>query len=124
MFNNEFIGSEWNDKTQTHTVHIENTISGSKLKLPANVIISAAGPLVQPQFPEIPGVNDFQGPYFHNLRWDSDVKLDGNRVAVIGNGSSGIQLIVRCLAPRPDRMIYHQNTWLTPTSLASLPFRA
>lgn len=98
MFNNEFIGSEWSDKTQFHTVHVRNSVTGSKLKLTANIIVSAAGPLVKPEFPKIPGVSDFQGPYFHNLRWDSDVKLEGKRVAVIGNGSSGIQLIVRILS--------------------------
>lgn len=94
MFNNEFISSEWNDKTQTHTVHTRNTGTGSKLKLTANIVVSAAGPLVKPVFPKIPGIGDFKGAYFHNLRWDSTVQLEGKRVAVIGNGSSGIQFVV------------------------------
>lgn len=94
LFQNEFVGSDWDESTQAHTVHVRNTATGSKTKLHANVLISAAGPLAKPTFPKIPGIDDFQGPYFHNLRWDSSVELEGKRVAVIGNGSSGIQLIV------------------------------
>ncbi|KAL1407865.1 hypothetical protein Q8F55_007301 [Vanrija albida] len=93
LFNSEYIGSEWNSDSQTHTVFVQNVQTGNKLKLEAEVLVSAAGPLAKPQFPNIPGVKSFAGPYFHNLRWDSDVKLEGKRVAVIGNGSSGIQLV-------------------------------
>lgn len=93
LFNSEYIGSEWNSDTQAHTVFVQNAVTGNKLKLEAEVLVSAAGPLAKPQLPDIPGVKSFAGPYFHNLRWDSDVKLEGKRVAVIGNGSSGIQLV-------------------------------
>jgi cation diffusion facilitator CzcD-associated flavoprotein CzcO len=74
-------------------VFVQNAVTGNKLKLEGEVLVSAAGPLAKPQLPDIPGVKSFAGPYFHNLRWDSDVKLEGKRVAVIGNGSSGIQLV-------------------------------
>jgi cation diffusion facilitator CzcD-associated flavoprotein CzcO len=95
LFHNEFVGSDWDAATQTHTVHVRNVNTGARTKLTANVLISAAGPLAKPLLPNIPGIESFQGAYFHNLRWDSSVPLEGKRVAVIGNGSSGIQLIVR-----------------------------
>lgn len=47
-----------------------------------------------PVIPNIPGVEQFAGDYFHNLHWDTGVQLAGKRVAVVGNGSSGVQLIV------------------------------
>ncbi len=95
LFHNEFVGSDWDAATQTHTVHVRNANTGARTKLTANVLISAAGPLAKPLLPSIPGIESFQGAYFHNLRWDSSVPLEGKRIAVIGNGSSGIQLIVR-----------------------------
>lgn len=53
------------------------------------------GPLSTPQIPKIRGLDQFEGAYFHNLRWDPTVDFKNKRVAVVGNGSSGIQLIVR-----------------------------
>lgn len=58
------------------------------------MLISANGPLAKPTLPNLAGIDSFRGKWFHNLRWDPTVELANKRVAVIGNGSSGIQLVV------------------------------
>jgi len=69
------------------------------------------GPLSTPQIPKIRGLDQFEGAYFHNLRWDPTVDFKNKRVAVVGNGSSGIQLIVsppssfRVTDPNPSRSV-------------------
>lgn len=40
---------------------------------------------------KFPGEELFRGPVMHTARFDRSVPLEGKTVAVIGNGSSGIQ---------------------------------
>jgi cation diffusion facilitator CzcD-associated flavoprotein CzcO len=52
---------------------------------------------------------------FHSARWDHEVPLDGQRIGVIGNGSTGVQL-VSALAGRAGRLYQFQRTaqWIMP----------
>ncbi|GGR06454.1 flavin-containing monooxygenase [Deinococcus ruber] len=59
----------------------------------ARVLISGHGPLIQPKWPDIPGLDSFQGQKFHSARWDHSVELTGKRVAVIGTGASAVQFV-------------------------------
>lgn len=45
------------------------------------------------KFPDIPGIEDFEGKMMHTANWQQDVEYKGKKVAVIGNGSSGIQIV-------------------------------
>ncbi|KAG4414007.1 hypothetical protein IFR04_012874 [Cadophora malorum] len=59
----------------------------------AEVLISAQGVLLHHQWPAIPGLKDFKGQVTHSARWDHDFDYSNKRIAVIGNGSSGIQIV-------------------------------
>jgi 4-hydroxyacetophenone monooxygenase len=59
----------------------------------ANVVISAVGFLSRPALPEIEGLDEFQGSAFHTARWPKGLSLDGKRIAVVGSGCSGYQLV-------------------------------
>jgi cyclohexanone monooxygenase len=60
----------------------------------AQFCIMATGCLSTPKFPEIPGLETFEGPWYHTGRWPHEgVELTGQRVGVVGTGSSGIQSI-------------------------------
>jgi cation diffusion facilitator CzcD-associated flavoprotein CzcO len=56
-------------------------------------LICATGVLHHPRMPSISGLDDFDGHVFHSARWDHDVALHGRRIAIIGNGSTGVQLV-------------------------------
>lgn len=56
-------------------------------------LISAAGILRDPRYPDIKGINDFGGAVMHSARWDHRVETTGKRVAVIGTGSTGVQIV-------------------------------
>jgi cation diffusion facilitator CzcD-associated flavoprotein CzcO len=81
----------------------------------ADVLVSATGVLHHPRVPDIPGLETFAGAAFHSARWDHDVALDGRRIAVIGTGSTGVQ-IVCALAGRAERLLVFQRTpqWILP----------
>ncbi len=81
----------------------------------ADVIIAATGVLHHPNFPDIRGLETFEGAWFHSARWDHGVKLDGKRVGVIGTGSTAIQ-ITSALVDRVAKFDLFQRTaqWVMP----------
>jgi cyclohexanone monooxygenase len=63
-------------------------------KATARYLIMATGALSVGRIPDLPGIEDFGGDYYHTGSWPSEgVDFAGKRVAVIGTGSSGVQAI-------------------------------
>ena len=58
----------------------------------ADYLFSAVGLLNIPQYPKIAGLESFSGEVIHTSRWPAGTDLSGKRVAVIGNGASGMQV--------------------------------
>ncbi|WP_017672758.1 NAD(P)/FAD-dependent oxidoreductase [Blastomonas sp. AAP53] len=58
----------------------------------ADYLFSAVGILNIPQYPRIAGLESFTGEVIHTSRWPKDIDLAGKRIAVIGNGASGMQV--------------------------------
>ncbi len=81
----------------------------------ADVVVAATGVLHQPRIPDIPGLETFAGAAFHSARWDESVPLDGRRIAVIGTGSTGVQ-IVTALSTRAAKVTQFQRSaqWIAP----------
>lgn len=81
----------------------------------ADVLIAATGFLHVPVLPDIAGMNSFSGALMHNARWNAGVQIDGKRVAVIGTGSSGVQL-VPAIVDRVSKLFVYQRTpqWIFP----------
>ncbi|MFG2664533.1 flavin-containing monooxygenase [Streptomyces sp. NPDC048387] len=78
-------------------------------------LLCATGLLVHPKVPQIPGLDEFAGAAFHSSRWDHTVPLAGRRIAVIGTGSTGVQLTC-ALAETAGRFMLFQRTpqWVFP----------
>ncbi len=63
-------------------------------RVQARFLISAAGFLSAGRLPDIRGLGSFKGPWHHTGNWPhEEVSFSGQRVGVIGTGSSGIQAI-------------------------------
>lgn len=45
------------------------------------------------KWPDIPGLHSFKGDLIHSANWKKDYDLCGKRVAVLGCGSSGVQIV-------------------------------
>jgi cation diffusion facilitator CzcD-associated flavoprotein CzcO len=74
-----------------------------------DVVIAATGVLHHPKVPDIEGLETFAGRAFHSSRWDHDAPIEGARVGIIGNGSTGVQ-IVSAIANRVGRLSLFQRT--------------
>ena len=81
----------------------------------ADVVIAATGVLHHPNIPPIEGMENFRGQLFHSSRWDHSVSLEGKRIGVIGNGSTGVQ-IISALAGRAQLIEHYVRTpqWIMP----------
>lgn len=105
----------------TEIVHAEFTDDHWRLRTShgdtqdVDFLISATGILHHPRYPTIKGLDDFAGATFHSARWDHDVPLRGKRVAVIGTGSTGVQIVCG-LAGTAERVELFQRSaqWVLP----------
>ncbi len=81
----------------------------------ARFFICSTGPLSQPRWPDIAGIEDFKGLRLHSARWDASLPLDGLRIGVIGTGSTAVQLVPP-LAAQAARLHLFQRTpnWVLP----------
>ncbi|MEM7467563.1 MAG: NAD(P)/FAD-dependent oxidoreductase [Pseudomonadota bacterium] len=81
----------------------------------AQIVISAIGMFNNIVWPEIPGVEKFEGTYWHSARWNQDHDLSGERVGVIGIAASAIQFVPE-IAPKVDHLSLFQRTanWVVP----------
>ena len=88
-FETRVTGAHWDDATSRWTV---TTDQGDEVR--ARYLVTAVGCLSSGQVPKIPGLDSFQGDWYHTGGWPHDgVDFTGKRVGVIGTGSSGVQSI-------------------------------
>ncbi|NDH51433.1 MAG: NAD(P)/FAD-dependent oxidoreductase [Betaproteobacteria bacterium] len=79
-------------------------------RLRARFCIMATGCLSASRMPAIEGIADYQGKHYHTGRWPHEgVDFSGQRVGVIGTGSSGIQAIPM-LAQQAQQLLVFQRT--------------
>ena len=85
-------------------------------------LVTATGVLSVPYFPDVPGRQDFRGESFHTGRWPTEpVDFAGKRVAVIGTGSSGVQVIPAIAGEVASLTVYQRTAnWCTPLNNAPI----
>ncbi|WP_405485236.1 flavin-containing monooxygenase [Nocardia sp. NBC_00511] len=115
----EIAAATFDEESGTWTIE---TTTGDKSEF--DIVVAAGGQLTRPSFPKIPGIETFDGTVFHSAEWNHDHDLTGERVAVVGNGASAVQLVPQIvdktrtltvfqrsaeyLIPKPD---YLQANW-------------
>lgn len=56
-------------------------------------LITALGLLSKQNVPDLPGMESFAGRLVHTAAWPDDLDIEGKRIGVIGNGSTGVQFM-------------------------------
>jgi len=92
-------------------------------EISARFVFSALGPLSAVQMPNVPGIEDFSGLSLHTAQWPRDpngvgpaqLPLAGKRIAVIGTGSSGVQVIQEMGKIAGELTVFLRSpNWCTP----------
>jgi cation diffusion facilitator CzcD-associated flavoprotein CzcO len=109
-FNTTVEGARWDDDAQLWRV----ALAGGET-LDAQFLVAATGFLSQPRLPDIPGIDTFGGRIIHTADWDDSYSVQGRRAAVIGTGSTGVQVIPE-LAKKASELTVYQRTpiWVMP----------
>ena len=82
----------------------------------ARFLVAATGVLSVPYLPDVPGRDDFRGVQHHTGRWPAEpVDVAGQRVAVIGTSSSGVQVVAAVVDEVAALDVYQRSAnWCTP----------
>lgn len=103
----------WSDENAEWTISAVHPKTGQRFEEKADFVLSAIGRFNDWRLPNYPGVSEYQGHLRHTSNWDPSFDATGKRVAVIGNGASGIQVV-----PNLQRIAKHvdhyarSKTWI------------
>ncbi|WVQ81985.1 hypothetical protein IAT38_004112 [Cryptococcus sp. DSM 104549] len=114
--NHTITGATWDaDKAKWHVAVQPNEEGSSEFIDTCDVFINASGLLNNWKWPSIPGLMDFKGPVVHTARWPDNLDLKGKRVALIGIGSSAIQVLPQIQPEVQSCSIFIRSpTWIAP----------
>lgn len=123
VFDTTVVGAHYDED---NAEWILSTADGNAVR--ARVAVLALGLLHLPHYPSVPGRERFQGTIFHSAQWNHEHDLTGQRVAVVGTGSSAVQFVPEIaeqvahltvfqrtppwILPKPDRRVTGLERWL------------
>ena len=116
-FHTRVTSARYDERSGTWSV---GTRDGTTVR--ARYLVAATGVLSVPYYPEVPGREDYRGESYHTGAWPAEpVDFAGKRVAVIGTGSSGVQ-VVPTIADEVASLTVYQRTanWCTPLNNAPI----
>ena len=81
----------------------------------AEVLIKATGFVNDWRWPDVPGREKFKGAMLHTARWDDSFDPEGKKVAVLGYGSTGVQITpaIQPLVKQIDHYV-RGKVWVPP----------
>jgi cation diffusion facilitator CzcD-associated flavoprotein CzcO len=106
---------EWVEEEKKWILTIKDMKTGEEFKDEAPIIVNASGILSQPKMPDLPGMKEFEGRILHTARYDTSIDIKGKRVALVGAGSTSIQVLpqIQTKAAKVDCYI-RGTTWVIP----------
>jgi len=116
-FDSRVTSATYDERSGTWTVATDD---GAEFR--GRFLVAATGVLSVPVYPAVPGREDFGGESYHTGRWPlCPVDFHGKRVAVVGTGSSGVQ-IAPVIADEVASLTVYQRTagWCTPLNNAPI----
>ena len=105
----------WLEETKEWELKVQDA-DGVEYTDKCHIFINATGLLNKWRWPAIPGLEDFKGKLMHSAAWDTEYDFEGKNVAVIGIGSSAIQIV-----PQLQPIVSHLTSfirspsWIIPT---------
>jgi cation diffusion facilitator CzcD-associated flavoprotein CzcO len=94
---------------------VVTTDSGEAVR--AQYVVTGLGLVSEPFRPDFPGLETFAGEILYTSLWpDKDVELEGKRIAIIGTGSSGIQLVPNVARVARELTVFQRTpNYVVPT---------
>lgn len=112
--------ARWDDKSNTWQTKISRLGSkdsefGKEYTITSDFLVSGVGQLNVPRYPDIRGLDNFQGKVMHSARWDWDYDLRGKRIGIIGNGATSAQIIPEVAKVCKSLTVFQRTpNWVVP----------
>ncbi|KAF2703625.1 FAD/NAD(P)-binding domain-containing protein [Pleomassaria siparia CBS 279.74] len=107
--------ASWDDEQSHWNLTVHNLAEDKTTVEKFDFVIFAIGRFNAWKLPDYPGINEYKGLLRHTSNWDPTFDPTGKKVAVIGNGASGIQIV-----PHLQRVAKHVTHFIrNPTWIAT-----
>jgi 4-hydroxyacetophenone monooxygenase len=106
---------EWIEADQVWELTAVSSADHTRRTVRAAAVITAAGHLNRPKYPDVAGRETFAGVSVHTARWKNDLDLAGKRVGVVGVGAAGVQ-VISAIAGQVEHLTVFQRQphWIMP----------
>lgn len=103
--------AEWSEDKGKWLIHVSS--KNSHFIDEADFLLTATGHFADPKLPQYPGMDKFKGDIFHTSAWKGSFDPTGQKIAVIGNGASGLQVLPQLQKVAQSIDHYARNpTWV------------
>ena len=106
-FDTEVVSAEWDEEASEWVLRLRGP--GGVRTRRSRIVVSASGLFSQKSLPAIDGIEDYRGKIFHTTEWDHSYDLSRKSVGLIGNGSTGTQLMP-AVARQASRFVAFQRS--------------
>ena len=104
-FNQRVVSAQWEPEQARYRVRTEKG-----LEITCRFLVMASGQLSAPRKPAFEGLDTFKGEWAMTSRWPKEgVELAGKRIAVIGTGSSGVQVVTAAAAEAAHLFVFQRS---------------
>lgn len=85
--------ASWDDSNSKWDLKVHNLVDDVAIQEEFDFVITAIGRFNAWKLPDYPGLDEYKGHLRHTSNWDPSFNPEGKKVAVIGNGASGLQIV-------------------------------
>lgn len=117
QFNSRVSSTIWDDEAGKWNIQIQH--NDTTQQDTADILINASGILNKWTWPSIPGLQSYRGKLVHSAAWDETLDWTNKRVAIMGNGSSAIQIL-----PQMQPSAAHITTYVRSATWIASNFAA
>ena len=119
-FGVEVNGLEFDEDAGTWTVR-----TTTRRTFVARTVVLASGPLPDHAWPDVRGLDTYEGHKIHSAAWDHDYDFTGKRVAVIGTGASAVQIVPELVKQAAFVKVFQRTPgWVIPRMDVAMPAAA
>ncbi|MEE2057787.1 flavin-containing monooxygenase [Rhodococcus artemisiae] len=113
-FEHEVQSAEFDERSATWSLRVADATREVET-VTCNFTVTATGLFSTPKKLDTDGIDDFTGEILHTTEWTEQHDVEGKTAAIIGNGSTGVQLLAR-IAEDADQVYVFQRTpqWIAP----------
>lgn len=119
-FGSDVESAHFDEGTHTWQLTVRN---GEQVRTErANVVVAASGVFATPRDLTVDGVDGFTGLIVHTAQWSDEVDCAGKKIAIIGNGSTGVQLLSKVAEKAASVTVYQRTPqWISPRTNYGVP---